>query len=65
MGGASSAELAALDAFRADPSLRAVRASSVEAYGGVVLPAGAIVYFHGIDDRIGPISRYAQVSPHA
>ena len=64
MGGASSAELAALDAFRADPALRAVRASSVEAYGDVVLPAGAIVYFHGIDDRIGPISRYAKVAPY-
>jgi hypothetical protein len=65
MGGASSAEIAALDAFRADPTLRAVRASSVEAYGNVEPPGGAIVYFHGIDDRIGPMVRYAKVTPHA
>lgn len=64
MGGASSAELAALAAFRDDPTLRAVRASSVEAYGEVVLPAGAIVYFHGNDSRIGPISRFARVTPY-
>jgi hypothetical protein len=64
MGGASAAELAALDAFRSDPALRAVRASSFEAYGKVELPAGAIVYFHGIDERIGPMSRFATVSRH-
>ncbi len=65
MGGASAAELAALDAFRSDPTQRAVRASSFEAYGGVDPPAGAQIYFHGIDDRIGPISRYATVTPYA
>ena len=64
MGGASAAELAALAAFRADPTLRAARASSFEAYGQVDLPADAIVHFHGVDDRIGPISRYATVAPH-
>ncbi len=64
MGGASSAELAALDAFRADPTLRAVRASSFEVYGGVEPPSGAAIYFHGVDDRIGPISRYATVTSY-
>jgi hypothetical protein len=64
MGGASSAELGALDAFRADPTLRAVRASSFESYGEVDLPPGAIVYFHGVDDRIGRMSRYATVARH-
>jgi hypothetical protein len=64
MGGASAAELAALDAFRTDPTLRAVRASSFEAYGGVEPPSGSIIYFHGVDDRIGPMSRYATVAPH-
>ena len=33
IGGASGAEVAALEAFRADPGLRAVRASTVEIYG--------------------------------
>ena len=64
MGGASAAEIAALDAFRADSTLRAVRASSFEAYGKVTPPEGAIIYFHGIDDRIGPMSRYATVARH-
>ena len=61
MGGASAAELAALDAFRADPTIRSARASSFEAYGGIEPPPGAILYFHGVDDRIGPMSRYATV----
>jgi hypothetical protein len=64
MGGASAAELAALDAFRDDPTLRSVRASSFEAYGGAEPPPSATIYFHGIDDRIGPISRYATVVSH-
>lgn len=64
MGGASSAELAALDAFRADPTLRAVRASSFEVYGEVEPPADAAIYFHGVDDRIGPMSRYATVTSY-
>ena len=33
IGGASGAEIAALEAFRADPALQAVRASTVEIYG--------------------------------
>lgn len=64
MGGASAAELAALEAFRSNPAIGAVRASSFEAYGQVDLPVGAHIYFHGVDDRIGPISRYATVTPH-
>lgn len=59
MGGASSAEIAAIEAFRSDPELKAVRASSFESYGGVVPPDGAAVFFHGLDPRIGPITRYA------
>jgi hypothetical protein len=67
LGGASGAEVAALEAFRADPALRAVRASTVEAYGGDVAPApppGAAVYFRGVDARVGPVTKYATVEPH-
>jgi hypothetical protein len=64
MGGASAAEIAALDAFRDDPTLRSVRASSFEAYGGAEPPPAATIYFHGVDDRIGHISRYATVTSH-
>jgi hypothetical protein len=63
-GGASAAEIAALEAFRADPALAAVRASTFEVYGSSEPPPGAVVYFHGIDERVGPMSRYATVEPH-
>lgn len=64
MGGASAAEMAALEAFRADPLLGAVSASTFEAYGDRRPPPGAIVYFDGIDERIGPMVRYATVAPY-
>jgi hypothetical protein len=66
VGGASGAEVAALAAFRADPGLRVVRASTVEAYGeGAAVPPGAFVCFRGTDDRAGPITKYALVGRHA
>ena len=62
VGGASGAEVAALEAFRADPALRTVRTSTVEVYGeGVPPPPHAIVYFRGVDDQVGPITKYAMV----
>jgi hypothetical protein len=62
VGGASGAEIAALEAFRADPALRTVRSSTVEVYGeGVPPPPHAIVYFRGVDDQVGPITKYAMV----
>ncbi|HYZ32667.1 MAG TPA: DUF3182 family protein [Crenalkalicoccus sp.] len=65
-GGASGAEIAALEAFRAEPALRVVRASTVEAYGGSVAapPPHATVYFRGVDERVGPITKYALIEPH-
>lgn len=66
VGGASGAEIGALEAFRADPALRAVRASTVELYGegAAPPPPGATVYFRGVDERIGPITKYATVEQH-
>lgn len=64
MGGASAAEVAALEAFRAEPALHAVRASTFEAYGESEPLPDAIVSFHGIDERIGPVTRYAIVEPY-
>jgi hypothetical protein len=65
IGGASGAELAALEAFRAAPALRAVRASTVEVYGPdrAPPPLGASVYFHGVDERVGPLSKYTTMEP--
>jgi hypothetical protein len=66
IGGASGAEVAALEAFRAEPALRAVRAATVELYGGDVPPppAHATVYFRGVDEKDGPMTKYAVAEPH-
>ena len=65
IGGASSAEIAALEAFRAEPALHAVRASSIEVYGeSEAPPPHASVYFRGMDEQVGPITKYALVEPH-
>ena len=65
IGGASGPEVAALEAFRADPALCAVHAWCVEAYGtSATLPPGAIVHFRGVDDRIGSITKYTVMEPY-
>lgn len=62
IGGASGAELAALEAFQADPALQVVRASTTEIYGEPkAVPAGAMLYFQGIDDSAGPLTKYARL----
>jgi hypothetical protein len=65
IGGATPAEIAALEAFRADPALRIVRASSSEIYGASQPPAvDAFVYFRGVDDRVGALTKYAIVEEY-
>jgi hypothetical protein len=64
IGGASGAEIAALEAFHADPGLAAVRASTFEAYGACEPPPHAAVYFRGTDEEVGMITKYALVEPH-
>lgn len=62
-GGASGAELAALEAFRAHPHRFSVRASTVELYGdGHEPPEDAVVYFRGHDARVGPLIKYARLN---
>src|SRR5262249_20432872 len=64
VGGASSAELAAMTAFAWDPELRIIRVSHVEEYGkGRRAPADAIVDFQGEDPEAGPLLRYTIVKP--
>lgn len=66
IGGASGAEVAALAAFRDDPALASVRASTVEVYGGDAnVPADAVLYFQDVDERAGPITKYSTLAPHA
>lgn len=65
VGGASGAEVEALIAFRDDPALAVVRASTTEVYGdGAMPPSDAIVYFQGIDARAGPLLKFASIEPH-
>ena len=66
LGGASGAEIGALEAFRADPSLEVVRAKTREIYGEAPeVPAAAVVYYSGVDARVGALTKYALTEPHA
>jgi len=62
LGGASGAEILALEAFRADHDLELVRASTFEVYGKCTPPPpNAAITFRGVDERIGPLTKYALV----
>lgn len=66
IGGASAAELAALEAFQADPALNVVSASTTEVYGEYPdVPADAQLVFQGDDEQIGRITKYSRIEPHA
>jgi hypothetical protein len=65
IGGASAAEVAALEAFRADGSLDVVRASTTEVYSTDSVPADAVVYFRGVDEHAGAMTKYARIEPYA
>lgn len=66
IGGASGAEVAALAAFVANPALKVVHTSICERYGtGVRVPHGAWLLHDGVDPRVGPITKFAQVHPDA
>ncbi|MCQ4288625.1 DUF3182 family protein [Pseudomonas stutzeri] len=64
IGGASSAEVAALEAFIRGEGGPVVRASSVEVYGESTVPEGATVLFRGEDAEVGFITKYAVVEAH-
>jgi hypothetical protein len=64
-GGASAAEVAALEAFRADASLDVVRASTTEVYATDSAPANAVVYFRGVDEHAGAMTKYVRIEPYA
>ena len=63
LGGATGAEISALEAFQKDPSLNVVSALCVEKYGKVHdVPRQATVYFCGIDDQVGPLTKYSMLT---
>lgn len=64
LGGASGAEIAALELFEDQPERHVLNASCFEVYGdGVVPPPNATVYFSGVDAQVGPITKYTVVGP--
>ncbi|WP_150642928.1 DUF3182 family protein [Pseudomonas fluorescens] len=64
MGGASSAEVAALQAFVNDPGMRAIRVSSVETYTQQALPADAIEVFRGPAESSDFLLKYVTVKSY-
>ena len=65
VGGATGAEIAALEAFRADPGLQVVHTSTFEVYGeSQAPPPDATVYFRGVDEHVGWLTKYAVVRAH-
>lgn len=61
VGGASSAEVLALEAFAADPRLDIVTASTHEVFGDCTVPDTATLFYQGNDAEVGRISKYAQI----
>jgi len=65
IGGASGAELAALEAFVADPTLCVVRASTFEVFEDKPLPDNTRVLYRGPDEHGDFLMKYAMVEPYA
>lgn len=65
IGGASSAEIAALKVLQSTPTLQVVRAASLEFYGSKQsAPAGAAVLFSGLDPEVGSITKCVSVEAY-
>lgn len=64
MGGASSAEVAALQSFVNDPGMRAIRVSSVETYIDQTLPADAIEVYRGPAENSDFLLKYVTVKSY-
>lgn len=60
IGGASAAEILALERFAAQPELTTLRARTVERYGAsLVPPSGAVAHYQGDDPAVGALLKYA------
>jgi hypothetical protein len=64
IGGASAAEIVAIEAFHRDPSLQRLRASTYETYGDDI-PPGAQRLYHGAVPPHGTLSKFVKVEPYA
>lgn len=65
LGGATPAEVIALEAFENDPDLAFVQAHCVERYGDhVKVPGNAETYYAGNDGHVGPLTKYVCLEKH-
>jgi hypothetical protein len=65
VGGASAAEIFALERFHLDPQCQAVHASTTERFGdNNPVPQGSILLFDGIDPKIGHLKKYVRIDAH-
>ena len=61
LGGASAAEIAAIEAFMDDPDRHVVRASTREVYSAEAPPPGAKIHFRGYDASVGFLTKYSTI----
>ena len=65
VGGATGAEMIAIESFWRDPALDRIRVSCFEAYGAAAeIPADAQVHYRGIDRKTGHLTKYALQKPY-
>lgn len=64
VGGATGAEVAALEVFKNQPARAQVRASCFEVFGETALPPGARVSYSGEDPEVGRLTKYSFVDAH-
>jgi hypothetical protein len=65
IGGASGAEVAALLAFKADPALRSVIASTHEVHADhVAVPPDARIHHDAADPKLGRITKFTRLERH-
>jgi hypothetical protein len=66
VGGATGAEVAALEAFRKEPARTRVHAAGFEIFGrSPAPPPRAIVHFRGTDPQVGRLTKYTVIEPDA
>ena len=63
VGGASAAEIFALEAFIKDPQLQTLQASTHEFYQDVPPPPGSICLYQGQHSEDGTLAKYVKVGP--
>lgn len=64
IGGASPAEIAAVEAFSNQSELKAVQTSCREIHSISDVPENATVYFRGTDPDVGHITKFVQIDAH-